>query len=97
MNMKYAKAEDFDILQHQEEYAKASGNPDATSQDFDYVGELESLREMLIRKRRYLVHDVAAYPIAYMGRALDIARLQPVIDQIEAAIEHERKLSGKTE
>src|SRR5690348_15783309 len=93
MTMKHAKAEDFDVLAHQEEYAKLSSDPNAENASFDNIGNLLKLRDMLLRKRRFLANDAVVYPITYMGRALDLARIQPLIDNIDAVIEHEKRLA----
>ncbi|CAM3738322.1 hypothetical protein [Paracoccus yeei] len=91
MTMKQTKAESFDVLAHQEEYARAS----AGGEDADHVANLQFLRDQLLRKRRFLAQDAVTYPITYMGRALDVARLQPVIDMLDRAIEEERGLAAR--
>ena len=48
----------------------------------------------LIQKRRNLAQDAVNYPIAFLGRSMDIARLQPIIDAIEKAIDDEKRRKG---
>jgi hypothetical protein len=88
MEMKTINPEDMDTLAHAEEYAKATGAADSA----DHVKNLDALLDMLVRKRRYLVQDAINYPIAYMGRGLDVARLQSVIEAVERAAAHEQNL-----
>jgi hypothetical protein len=83
--MRTVEPEELDILAHAAEYAKASG----VSANPDHLGALKSIHEKLIQKRRNLAQDAEAYPIAFMTRALDISRLQPVIEALERAIADE--------
>ncbi len=86
MAMRTVEPEELDVLAHQAEYAKASG----IAENPDHLGALIKLHGMLLQKRRNLAQDVMAYPIAFVGRAMDIARLQPTIEALERAIEDER-------
>lgn len=87
MAMRTVEPEELDILAHQAEYAKASG----AAENPDHLGNMETMLGNLVQKRRNLAQDAVSYPIAFMGRALDIARLQPVIEAVERAIEDEKR------
>jgi len=67
-------------------------DPEDVSQD--HYGNLQALLEMLLDKRRSLVQDVMLYRMTYAGRAQDIAKIQPVIEAVERAMEHEKRLAG---
>ncbi|MFW7354466.1 MAG: hypothetical protein ACODTL_00200 [Brucella sp.] len=86
-NMRTVEPEELDILAHQAEYAKASGAVDNP----DHAANLEILLNNLLQKRRNLAQDAIAYPIAFMGRAIDISRLQPIIEAVERAIADEKR------
>jgi hypothetical protein len=88
--MRTVQPEDLDILAHAAEYAKASG----AAEDPDHVSNLEILLNNLLQKRRNLAQDAISYPIAFMGRAIDISRLQPIIEAVESAIADEKRRAG---
>ena len=87
MAMKTVNPDDVDIIADAAEYAKASGMPDNP----DHVANLTSLLENMVTKRRALAQDAIAYPIAYAGRSIDIAKIQPVIEALERALADERR------
>ncbi|RWB28290.1 MAG: hypothetical protein E5V72_14970 [Mesorhizobium sp.] len=87
MAMKRANPEDLDTLAHQAEYAKASGGGEHPN----HVENLRNLHSKLVQRRRNLAQDAMHYPIAYMGRGLDIGKLQPVIEAVERAIADEER------
>lgn len=91
MAMRTVEPEELDILAHAAEYAKASG----AAENPDHVGNLETMLRNLIQKRRNLAQDAIAYPIAFIGRGLDIAKLQPVIEAVERAIADEKRRTEK--
>ena len=87
MSMKTRDTLEMDVLAHAAEYAAASGAPENP----DHLGNLRTLLDMLIQKRRNNAQDAITYPIAFMGRCLDISRLQPVIEALERAIADEER------
>lgn len=76
-------------------YARPIGEFDETELSHDHVGNLRRLRDMLVERRRHLVQDVIAYPMTYAGRAHDISKLQPMIEAVERALEHELALAAQ--
>ncbi len=58
----------------------------------DHVANLRRMLDMLIGKRRALAQDAMAYQMTFTGRCYDIAKLQPMIEALERAIQHEGKL-----
>ncbi|WP_107676310.1 hypothetical protein [Agrobacterium sp. LAD9] len=84
--------DDFDILEDASGYARPSEDFGESEVSQDHVANLEKLREMLIKRRRYLIQDAMVYPVTYISRAMDLAKMQPLIEAIERAIHHEQKL-----
>lgn len=58
----------------------------------DHLGNLEKMLHMLIDKRRMLAQDAVAYQMTFTGRSYDIAKLQPIIEAVQRAIDHEKQL-----
>lgn len=56
----------------------------------DYILHLEDLLDKLLTRRRQLAFDAYKHSIIYMGRAIDISKLQPLIVAVEEALAHER-------
>jgi hypothetical protein len=75
-------------------YAKPIDEFDEVELSFDHSGNLTRLRDMLVQRRRHLAQDVVAYPMTFTGRAYDIAKLQPIIEAVERAIEHEASMGA---
>lgn len=90
-NMRTVEPEELDILAHAAEYAKASG----AAENPDHVENLQTMLNNLLQKRRNLVQDAIAYPIAFMGRALDVSRVQPIIEAVERALADEERRAAK--
>ena len=91
---KSPSASAFDTLEDTSGYARPSDDFESAELSFDHVANLDHLREMLIRKRRYLAQDVIAYPAVFLGRAQDIANLQRLLSAVEEAIAHETSLGA---
>lgn len=87
MAMRTVNPEELDILAHAAEYAKASGG----GENPDHAANLRDLLSKLLQKRRNLAQDAMHYPIAYLGRGLDIGKLQPVIEAVERALADEER------
>lgn len=84
----------FDTLEDTSGYARPTELRDGSDISDDHIGNLERMREMLTRKRRYLAQDVMTYPAVFVGRAQDIAALQKLIDALDAALSDERSLQA---
>lgn len=59
----------------------------------DYIRHLEDLLDKLLARRRQIAFDAYKHPVTYMGRAIDISKLQPLIAAVEEALAHERSKS----
>ena len=82
--------EDYDTLSDASGYARPTDDFGDTAAPLDPIGNLLKLRTMLIAKRRYFAQDAITYPVAFVGRAQDIAEVQKLIDQLDIALRHER-------
>jgi hypothetical protein len=86
---------EFNSLKEQSRgYARPIGDykPEEVSQD--HLGNLEKMLEMLIQRRRILAQEAVTYQMTFMGRSYDIAKIQPIIETVQAAIAHERALKN---
>jgi hypothetical protein len=88
--------EDYDTLSDASGYARPTDDFGDTAAPLDPIGNLLKLRKMLIAKRRYFAQDAITYPVAFVGRAQDIAEMQKLIDQLDVAINHERSIQDAT-
>jgi len=92
MNRVTAGIQQFDVLNDMSGYARPTKDFGEAEVSNDHVANLEKILEMLITRRRYLAQDAIVYPAAYGGRSQDIARMQPVIEAMRAAIADEMRM-----
>ncbi|TGR10542.1 hypothetical protein EN833_13520 [Mesorhizobium sp. M4B.F.Ca.ET.190.01.1.1] len=94
-NEKHTEADDLQAPKPPEQHnflamsgSYAIGEEQLTPED--YIKHLEDLRSKLLTRRRQLAFDAYKHSIVYMGRAIDISKLQPLISAVEGALAHER-------
>lgn len=85
---------EYNSLKEQSGYARPIEEFGKAELSEDHLGNLERMLGMLIQRRRYLAQEAIAYQMTFMGRSYDIAKIQPIIEAMQAAIAHEKMLAS---
>jgi hypothetical protein len=88
---------EFNPLKEQSGYARSISEFGETEVSDDHIGNLEKMITMLVHRRRFLAQEAMAYNMTFLGRSYDIAKIQPIIEAMEAALAHERSLARQAE
>ena len=86
-------AEEHDFLADNNAYAGLSDSVSAET-DPTHLGYLLNIRRKLVTRRRQLAADAHHNPVVYLGRAIDICKLQELLRAIDEAIKEERGSGG---
>ncbi|MER8387121.1 hypothetical protein NKH14_16655 [Mesorhizobium sp. M1380] len=81
-------AEQHDFLADNNAYAGLSNT--AKDGDDSPLGHLLNMREKLVTRRRQFAADAKNNTVVYMGRSIDICKLQKLIRAVDEAIADER-------
>ena len=86
-------AEEHNFLADNSAYV---GIPESGSAEADtgHLAHLLNIRQKLVTRRRQLAADAHHNPVVYMGRAIDIRKLQELLRSIDEAIKEERGSAG---
>lgn len=82
-------AEQHDFLADNNAYAGLSSTVENDG-DNSPLGHLLNMREKLVTRRRQFAADAKNNTVVYLGRSIDIYKLQKLIRALDEAIEDER-------